>query len=576
MKILLTAINAKYIHSNLAVYNLKTYAGKYGNINDIELYETTINNRYEDIFREIYEQKPDVIAFSCYIWNVEIVMKLVGELKKVLKDVAIWIGGPEVSYNATKILEDNENIDIVMCGEGEQTFLELCESDGSDYQSIEGICYRDKNGNICANKWRQPLQLSKIPFPYEDINNLENRIVYYESSRGCPFSCSYCLSSVDKSLRFRDIEIVKKELSYFIEKKVPLVKFVDRTFNCKPEHAINIWKYIMENDKGITRFHFEVAADIITEEELEIMEKMRPGLIQLEVGVQSVHEATIKEIKRSMKLSKVRDVVKRIHQMKNIHAHLDLIAGLPFEDYEMFKESFDEVYKMKPNQLQLGFLKVLKGSYMYEHAEEYGIVYSSYAPYEVMHTKWISYEEVLKLKMVEEVVEIYYNSGQFVYSMKYLDKYFSSPFELYYSIGRYYDENFSRTAKHSRIERYHILRKFYREMESREEKRKLFDEIMSYDIYLRENMHTRPEFCVEVKEYKDDIRKIIKWLDLTRSEHVEPVSEDMYQFLCNEDALCNAEFMEGNEELKSIYFVFDYKKREPLFGNGSVICLKNM
>ncbi len=577
MKILLTAINAKYIHSNLAVYSLKAYSEEIGNVRGIELLETTINNRIEDILDDIYEKKPDVVAFSCYIWNIDYVHTLIPEIRKLLPDTAIWLGGPEVSYNPVEVMKTYPQVDIVMCGEGEETFLELCKSYEKiykkSYEEIQGIAFRNTEGNIVITESRDALDLSTIPFPYKNIDNLENRIIYYESSRGCPFSCSYCLSSVEKKLRFRDVELVKKELGYFIEKKVPLVKFVDRTFNCSKPHALAIWQYILDNDNGITRFHFEIAADLMDDEEIELISKMRPGLIQLEIGIQSTNDATIHEIKRVMKLEKVKSVVERINSAGNIHQHLDLIAGLPYEDYETFIRSFNDVYKMYPDQLQLGFLKVLTGSYMAENKDNYGIVYKSFAPYEILYSNWISYDEILKLKMVEEVLEIYYNSGQFRFTVKFLENYFDEPFKLYYEVGKYYKDNFPKNVKHSRIDRYNILKNYFEEIETDEAKRKLFCEIMTYDIFLRENMHTRPVFATGLDDYRDEIRVITRAKGLTRSEHVEPISKELMSFLKK----YNETKQFANEKIEGVtgeYFVFDYSVRNPLSQDAKVTLME--
>ena len=403
MNILLTAINAKYIHSNLAIYSLKANAGAYSD--HVSLAEFTINNQKDYIIEEIFKRKPDVLCFSVYIWNLDYVEDVAREFHKICPDVPIWVGGPEVSYEVDRFLKEHPYIKGVIIGEGEDTFREVCAHyvEGNDVKklgNIDGIAYRNENEQYLFTKARCLTDMSKLPFAYDRMADFSNRIIYYESSRGCPFSCSYCLSSVDKTLRFRDLELVKEELKFFIDQKVPQIKFVDRTFNCKHEHAMEIWRFIKEHDNGVTNFHFEISADLLNEEELELISTMRPGLIQLEIGVQSTNEVTIKEIHRTMKLERLKEVVMRIQKNGNIHEHLDLIAGLPYEDYESFRNSFDEIYALKPNQLQLGFLKVLKGSYMFEHADEYGILYHDKPPYEVLRTNWLSYEEVLAIKQI--------------------------------------------------------------------------------------------------------------------------------------------------------------------------------
>ena len=449
MKVLLTAINAKYIHSNLAVYSLKAYAEEKmqgtEKENDvrIEIAEYTINQQTDEILMDIYKRKPDMLCLSCYIWNLIYVEEIVREIRKILPDVILWLGGPEVSYDAADVLRRLPEVDGVMMGEGEKTFAELLmhynkssRNQTKELAEIPGITYRRfsdviQTEEIGENEWRPVMNLSDVPFVYHNMKDFENKIIYYESSRGCPFSCSYCLSSVDKCLRFRNLELVKKELQFLIDHKVPQVKFVDRTFNCSHNHAMTIWSYIMDHDNGITNFHFEVSADLLNEEELELMSRMRPGLIQLEIGVQSTNLETIREIHRTMRFGEVARIVKRIHSFGNIHQHLDLIAGLPFEDYESFERSFNDVYALQPEQLQLGFLKVLKGSYMEEHKEEYELAAKSLPPYEVLHTKWLPYDDILRLKGIEEMVEMYYNSRQFCHSLPYIIRLYESPFAFF-------------------------------------------------------------------------------------------------------------------------------------------------
>ena len=454
MNIILTAINAKYIHSNLAVYSLKAFVPRYEE--EISIREYTINQPLDDILMDLYEAGPDVVCFSCYLWNIQYVEQIITELPKILPDTGIWLGGPEVSYNATEMLGRYPMVSGIMCGEGEETFLELTEyfhGEGKELRGIKGIVFRDRDGAIIQNESRPVMDLSSIPFVYEKLDGFRNRIIYYESSRGCPFSCSYCLSSIDKCLRFRDIGLVKRELQFFIDHEVPQVKFVDRTFNCRHDHAMAVWVYIREHDRGKTNFHFEIAADLLNEEELRLINSMRPGLIQLEIGVQSVNPRTIREICRRMDLDKVRSNTARIREAGNVHQHLDLIAGLPHENIESFERSFNEVYGMRPEQLQLGFLKVLKGSLMHEKAEEYGILYQDRAPYEVLSTRWLSYGEIIRLKKVEEMVEVYYNSAQFANTLRRLEGHFPSAFAMYEALGAYYEKNGLYGMNHSRIAR---------------------------------------------------------------------------------------------------------------------------
>ena len=552
MNIVLTAINAKYIHSNLAVYSLRAYAKEYKGL--IAIAEYTINQQVDDILQDLYKKQPDVLCFSCYIWNITYVEELVEDIGKICPHTDIWLGGPEVSYDAKAVLERNPNVTGVMCGEGEATFLELMQhyhGEGKDFSEILGIAYRNEDGQICQNEWRKAIDLSTVPFVYEDIGDFEHKIIYYETSRGCPFSCSYCLSSVDKCLRFRDLELVKKELQFFIDEEVPQVKFVDRTFNCNHKHAMEIWRYLMEHDKGKTNFHFEVAADLLNEEELELIGKMREGLIQLEIGVQSTNPQTIKEIKRTMKFADVARVVTRIHGSQNIHQHLDLIAGLPYEDLESFKKSFNDVYALCPNQLQLGFLKVLKGSYMDEQKLHYGLQHKSKPPYEVLSTKWLSYENILELKQIEAMVEIYYNSGQFAYTLRRLEKEFASPYEMFYELSTYYEQNNLHMMSHSRIARYEILLDFIHTLQTDEED--IYRELLILDLYLREHVKNRPSFAGDYTVSKELKKKYGKKVHL-----------ETFQYSVLENC-------EKNEHT----YVFDYENRSKLNHQASCKKLSN-
>ena len=569
MNIVLAAINAKYIHSNLAVYSLRAYAQQYKD--EIQIAEYTINQQIDDILMDLYKKKPDVLCFSCYIWNLSYVEELIRELGKIFPSVPIWVGGPEVSYDTKDVLERLPEVTGVIFGEGEKTFLEVVEYyHGKDMQlsEIKGIAYRGEEGEFLQNSWREVMDLSEVPFVYHDMADFKNKIIYYESSRGCPFSCSYCLSSIDKCLRFRKLELVEKELQFFIDEEVPQVKFVDRTFNCNHKHAIAIWKYIKEHDKGITNFHFEVAADLLNEEELKLIESMRPGLIQLEIGVQSTNEQTIREIRRTMRFEEVARIVQRINQGENVHQHLDLIAGLPYEDMESFQKSFDDVYRLHPEQLQLGFLKVLKGSYMESQKERYGLVYKSRPPYEVLYTKWLSYEEMMQLKSVEEMVEVYYNSGQFSYCLRKLEEEYASPFVLYQGLGRYYENHELHLMSHSRITRYEILLGFIRE--KHKERESLYRELLTFDLYLRENVKNRPEFAGEHEVSKD-------WLNA----FYETESKE-HQYLIGYEAYDKRQLRKmthiekfhydvlGTCEEKEKFILFDYQNRSRLTHQAAV------
>lgn len=547
MKILLAACNAKYIHSNLAVYNLKSCSGEYSS--SVVVKEYTINQIRDDILKDIYLEQPDVVCFSCYIWNISFVRELVPDLKKILPQVEFWAGGPEVSYDAVEFLKKNPAFFGVMVGEGEETFHELAgyyiERKPETLSGIRGVAFRDENKgrDIVHTGWRELMDLSKVPFAYSNLTEFKNRIIYYESSRGCPFSCSYCLSSIDKKLRFRDIELVKKELQFFIDNKVPQVKFVDRTFNCKHDHAMEIWRYITENDNGITNFHFEISADLLRAEELALMKTMRPGLIQLEIGVQSTNPQTIKAIRRTMDFEKLKGIVEQIHSFGNIHQHLDLIAGLPYEGYDSFHKSFCDVYALRPEQFQLGFLKVLKGSHMMEMTGEYQILYKDREPYEVLSTAWMTYGEILRLKMVESMVEVYYNSGQFKNTLVFLEKYFDDPFRMYEALGRFYEKKGYSEISHSRMRRYEILMEFAGEQ--KEIPSEALSDVMLLDLYLRENLKSRPSFASDQKPYERLIWDYRKAKKIPKTAHIEV-------------------FRDGKKLL------FDYTDRDPLTNNAQL------
>lgn len=585
MKFLLAAVNAKYIHSNPGIYSLKAYAERTrGDLFPegaglpsvhVEIGEYTINNQMEQILEDIYRRKPDMVGFSCYIWNIVPCLELVRDLHKVLPDTDIWLGGPEVSFDAPELLGREPEVLGIMKGEGEETFAALLncyeklgmsvrksagmsgcrdqekkeEEFWESLSSLPAAAYRGKDGTIQDHPVRPVMDMSRIPFLYSRLEGFENRIIYYESSRGCPFSCSYCLSSVDKSVRFRDLELVKRELDYFLENRVPQVKFVDRTFNCRKSHALEIWRHIKEHDNGVTNFHFEIAADLLDEEELELIGTMRPGLIQLEIGVQSTNPRTIREIHRVMDLERLKKVVARINAGHNVHQHLDLIAGLPWEDYSSFHRSFNEVYAMEPEQLQLGFLKVLKGSFMYEQAENYGLVYRDKPPYEVLSTKWLSYDDVLKLKGIENMVEVYYNSGQFTRTLKYLEDWWKDAFVLYEQLADYYEQRGLTGLNHSRLARYEILHDFVEERTEGDFLMGAEDTLMC-DLYLRENAKSRPSFALDQSPYKEKIRSLTPELrGLGTRVHAE--------------VLRSGKIM-----------LFDYRKRDPLTHNAEMICLE--
>ena len=572
MKTVLVAINAKYIHSNLAVYSLRSYARTFGY--EPELLEFTINQQKDQILKGIYEAKPDLLCFSCYIWNLSYVEEIIEDIKKILPEITIWAGGPEVSYDAPKFLKRHPEVDGIMCAEGEKTLTELIsyyeigKSQGKSLDGINGIVYQE-NKTIHQTPLRDIMNMDDLVFPYEDLKDFEHKIIYYESSRGCPFSCSYCLSSIDKKLRFRSFSLVEKELEFFLAHKVPQVKFVDRTFNCKKSHAMAIWTYIKEHDNGITNFHFEVAADLLTEDEIALIQTMRPGLIQLEIGVQSTNEKTLAEIHRKTDFEEITRKVKAVQKGENVHQHLDLIAGLPYENYESFGHSFNDVYALKPEQLQLGFLKVLKGSYMAEAAEGYGCVHKAKPPYEVLGTRWLSYEEILKLKGVEEMVEVYYNSGQFQKTIRAMEHLFETAFSMYEELADFYEKNGYNEVSHTRIRRYEILQEFLQEKEANLE---YFKQLMIFDLYARENMKTRPQWANDLSAYKMQI------LDFYKKEEENPkllIDYQGYQarqtIKMTHIEVFTYDVINENEEKGAYPVLFDYKKRSPLTNDAKAV-----
>ena len=582
--ILLVGINAKYIHSNLGIYCIEAYANEHGiGKDELKLCEYTINQNEAAILADIYENKPDMVAFSCYIWNIEYVLRISRELKKVLPDTDIWCGGPEVSFDTEKLLGKNMWLKGIMSGEGEETFFELAQYYmgilGRELKDIDGISYRD-NDVVTVNKERDRMSMDDIVFPYKDIEALKNRIIYYETSRGCPYGCSYCLSSVEKKVRFRSLELVEKELQFFIDNKVKQVKFVDRTFNCNHEHTMAIWKYIGEHDNGITNFHFELSADLLTEDEIALVSSFRPGLVQFEIGVQSTNPDTLRAIHRNHDLTGLKKRVSEVYEGRNIHQHLDLIAGLPYEDYETFRNSFNEVYDMKPDQLQLGFLKVLKGSPIHCDSGKYGIVCQDIPPYEVLHTDWLSFEDILKLKQVEDMVERYYNSMQFEASVKFMVQRADTPFDFFMQIGKFFHDKGYDAMQQSRIGNYEILYEFAKTQLVHEDI-KILEQLLIFDLYARENLKKRPEFIdyengIPDKEFirefyqnEENVKRFLEiydgydWKQLSRMTHIEIFDYDILGFM--ETGVCTAR--------KNIY-IFDYIYRNPLDNQARISKIK--
>lgn len=616
MKIVLAAINAKYIHSNMAVYSLKA-CGERVCDGDISIAEFTINNYIDDILPRLYKERPDVLAFSCYIWNISMVEELAELIHKAAPWVNLWLGGPEVSYDAEDVLTRNPAVKLVMCGEGEDTFSQLaakaCDNGATlsdeDLEKIAGIVFRASDGRLRRTAPRPAVDMDTLPFPYESMELFKNKIIYYESSRGCPFSCSYCLSSIDKQVRFRSLALVKKELKFFLDHRVPQVKFVDRTFNCRHDRTLELWRFIRDHDNGITNFHFEITADLLNEEELELLSTLRPGLVQLEIGVQSTNERTIREIDRRVDFDKLSEIVRRIRQGGNVHQHLDLIAGLPYEGLESFKKSFNDVYALKPQQLQMGFLKVLKGSKMHRVSDSYDLVYRSKPVYEVISTRWLSFEEILTLKGIEEMVEVYYNSSQFRLSLEYLEHFFAAPFDLFLAMAEDYERRGLDGGRYSRLERYDQLREFTNRMLPADDFAPafcapLFDEILLYDLYLRENVKSRPDWASNTGSYKEAVAEFysspqmreryfkdeaqLSYRQLRHQTHVEPFHWDIPQSAAAGRPVGGSFEAPGGkaagELAVTVYknvpagaaVLFDYSRRDPLTYEARTVVLEDI
>lgn len=583
MKILMVAANAKYIHSSLALRSIQTYCAQYkSHITNLEL---TINHNENEAIKSIYEEQPDVIAFSCYIWNMEMIEKLIPTIRKILPECDIILGGPEVSYNSEELFAPNPALDLVIEGEGEQTWLELLAYyiDGTKtLDQINGIVYKDKAGNIKRNSPRNPMDLNDIPFVYDDIGELDNKIIYYEATRGCPFSCQYCLSSIDRGVRFLDLPRVFQDLQVFLDHEVKQIKFVDRTFNANIKYAMAIWDYLKKNDNGITNFHFEIAADLLTDASIEMLRDARPTLFQFEIGVQSTNEEVLTIIQRQMNFQEVSRVVKTIKAFGNIHQHLDLIAGLPKEDMASFRKSFNDVIEIRPEQLQLGFLKVLKGSGIHKDAKKYGLVYKDIAPYEILYTSHLTYDEMLRLHAVEEMVDRFYNSGRFVYSLEYLFTLYETPFDAVDALAEFWEECGYHKIKHSKNAHYDILLQFA--MEKTRANQVLIKELARFDFFLHEKLKNIPTNILTIDQdpYKDFIREFYKNEDniqtylpelvsftsaqVSRMAHIEVFSLDVVR--------CAKTLIFDNVEPQITPVLFNYHAKDVLTKDAGYVVLE--
>lgn len=547
MKVLLTALNSKYIHSNLAVRYLKAYTKDLNY--DCVIREFTINDRIEKILEEIICEKPDILAFSCYIWNIEMVKALSRLVKLVNPNIEILYGGPEVSYDSKSFLEENPG-EYVINGEGEVTYRELLESlllirnNFNGYESlhretlrsIKGLCFKSEN-LVFENESRELMNMEGVVFPYEEDDNLQNKIAYYEASRGCPFNCKYCLSSTTHGVRFLNIERVKNELAFLVKKGVKLIKFVDRTFNCNDKFATPIWEFLIALDTDAT-FHFEISADILTKEQIKLLATAPKGRLQFEVGVQTTNNEVLKNINRHVNFKDIKDKVEELQKIKNIMQHLDLIAGLPGEDFNSFKRSFNDVYSIEPEEIQLGFLKLLKGSDMRIEAEKWGMVYSPYPPYEILSTKDINYNELLILKRVEEVVDKYYNSGKFNSILKYFIPKFAEPFDFYVQLGQFFHNKGYLNRNISGVGYYNVFIEFNREILN--EDNFALKEIIKYEYLKFNRKKWLPEFLDRDvnKELEKSLREAQKksLIEIPFEKyHLESFKIDIFKFVDSSD-----------------------------------------
>lgn len=571
MKVFLCGINAKYIHTNLAIRQIKGYVENRTNLS-LNIIEYTINNYLDDIVQGIYLCKPEVLGFSCYLWNIELVSKLVVVLKKLLPNTIIILGGPEVTYNPSETM-NLIPCDYVISGEGESVFCEILRaiSKGFSVDNIAGLSYR-KDEKIVVNEKSSGLDMAELPFPYKNFSEIENKICYYEASRGCPFNCKYCLSSVEKGVRFAPLEKACKELQIFIDNKVQQVKFVDRTFNCKNDFAMGIIKYLIENDNGITNFHFEVSAELLNDEIINLLATARKELFQLEIGVQSTNADTLSAITRKSDFQWLSSCVERLKAPQNIHLHLDLIAGLPLENIVSFKKSFNDVHNLFPHQLQLGFLKILKGSGMESMCEKYETEYSPYPPYEIFKTHCLSYEDVLVLKNVEEVVEIYYNTNRYCNTISYLSKFFESYFDFYLSLSNFKKEKSIESLVHNKQTSYAFLMDFSKE-KLPEIDFKILTNLLKFDFLLHEKPRSLPLWAEETNfPIKDEIYKFIVKENLALQllpEYSDCEPKQIFKLVHIEKFSINPYTLEKSETV----FLFNYRSRD-LWGNAKAVKIK--
>ncbi|MBS5954276.1 MAG: B12-binding domain-containing radical SAM protein [Paraclostridium bifermentans] len=574
MKILLTTLNSKFIHTNLAIRYLNQMVKDIEDI-DVDIREYTINNELDFILKDIYANNYDVILFSTYIWNVNDIVKICNNLKKVNKNVKIALGGPEVTYDSEESMKKYDFVDYILYGEGELVFRDFVKylKGDIDIKDVDGLVYRN-NGEIVRNKPMKDIEnLDIIPSPYVDLNkaDYENRIVYYETSRGCPFNCQYCLSSTLQGLRYFSIDRVKSDLKALIDSRVSQIKFIDRTFNANKKFAMEIMQFLMENDNDYTTYHFEVTAHLLTEDMLEFLKECKEGLFQFEIGVQTTNEKVLEAVGRRDDFSKLSYVVQKIASYRNVHQHLDLIAGLPYEDYNSFENSFNDVFNLGIEHLQLGFLKMIKGTGIRNNADEHEFRYKDYPPYEVLYNKYITYNEILKLKDIEEILERYFNSKNFVLSMRYIihNYYKESPFKFFEDFATYFDKNGYFNMSQGKNQLYKILLDFYTEQINKNIE--LFTEIIKYDYISLGKTSNVPGFMskIEVEDFKNrchlflqNEENILKYIprfentpakQIIKHVHFEPFKYDILKLKENIKA-------DLDKKESIVLFVYDDKK----------------
>lgn len=545
MKVLLTAVDSKFIHSNLAVRYLKNFTRDLDY--EVKIKEFTINDREGRILEEIIKEKPDIVAFSTYIWNVELISRIANLIKRVNSNIEILYGGPEVSFDSRTFLKNNVG-EYVIEGEGEKTYRDfiLHKLGEVKLEDVKGLHYKIDDV-VYSNEKRPLMSMDEIVFPYQEDEDLSNKIVYYEASRGCPFNCKYCLSSTSHGVRFLDIDRVLNDLMYFINKKVRLVKFVDRTFNCNSKFAMAIWEFLIKQDTN-TQFHFEISADILKPQEIELLSKAPKGRFRFEVGVQTTNDEVLRNINRFVNFSDIKEKVLEIEALRNIDQHLDLIAGLPGEDYKSFEKSFNDMYEIKPEEIQLGFLKLLKGSSMREDADKYGMEYSPYPPYEILKTNKISYEELLKLKKVEEMVDKYYNSQKFKLIIKYFENKFEKPFDFYYSLGMFFENQGYFNKNIGNAEYYKVFLDFNESV--LKESNEHLKEIIRFNYLIFNKRRGLPEFLRSdmEKEEEKSIKEKLKEQYSFKEYHLEKFKIDIEKYIENEEIVAQNTYYLFNDK----------------------------